>query len=48
MSRSLLESIESFVKPANMMWSIRMFKRRWLSHVDFLFQNTMKKRILDI
>jgi hypothetical protein len=45
---SLFQTIESFVKLANIPRMRNIMKTRWLLHVDILFQNTMQGRVLHI
>jgi hypothetical protein len=45
---SLFQTIESFVKLANIPRMRSIMKIRWLLHVDLLFQNTMQERVLHI
>jgi hypothetical protein len=45
---SLFQTIESFVKLANIPWMRSIMKTMWLLHVDLLFQNTMQECVLHI
>jgi hypothetical protein len=47
-SGSLFQTIESFVKLANILRMRSIMKTRWLLHVDLLFQNTMQEHVLHI
>ena len=47
-SRSLFETIKSFMKKADMSWKSRINMTLRLSHIDLFLKNTMEKGIIDI
>ena len=47
-SRSLLQTIESFLKFANIMRIVKMCKPLELFHINFLSKMAMKEDILDV
>jgi len=46
--RSLLEAINNFLELANMERKVRVNKPRWLTHINFVSEITMKKSIFSI